>query len=161
MNATEVKVVVTGVDWMGSGVGSIESAMRQLFYDAKQEILLTVYTITNGADMLFDWLELALSHGVEIKLVINRLDDHTTEVINRLSRLEKSYPHLTIYNFKSDDFIDLHAKLIIVDRQKAIVGSSNLSRRGLLTNFELALIVEGIIATEIASIVDRLIGVLA
>jgi phosphatidylserine/phosphatidylglycerophosphate/cardiolipin synthase-like enzyme len=160
MKDADVKVVVTGIDWMGGGVGSIESAMRQLFQDAKHEILLTVYTITSSADMLFDWLEFALSRGVEIKMVVNRLEDLTPVVINKLRQFANSYPYFNLYNFTSDDSVDLHAKLIVVDRQKAIVGSSNLSRRGLLTNYELALTVEGEIATEIANTVDRLIGTL-
>lgn len=63
-----------------------------------------------------------------------------------------------IYNFTSDEQIDLHAKLVVIDRQKAIVGSSNLSRRGLLTNYELALVVEGMAVAEIANVVDRLIS---
>ena len=160
MKEADVKVVVTGIDWMGGGVGSIETAMRQLFQDAKQEILLTVYTITSGADMLFEWLEIALNRGVEIKMVVNRLDDLAPGVVYKLHQFKQSYPHFYLYNFKSDDYVDLHAKLIVVDRQKAIVGSSNMSRRGLLTNYELALTVEGHVATQIASVVDRLIGIL-
>lgn len=158
MIETNVNVVVTGIDWMGGGVGSIESAMRQLFQGAKREILLTVYAITSGADMLFDWLEMALSQGVEIKMVVNRLDEQTPVVNNKLRYLDSAYPHFHLYNFTSDEPVDLHAKLIVVDRQKAIVSSSNLSRRGLLTNYELALTVEGKTATEIASVVDRLIA---
>ena len=158
MTETSVNVVVTGIDWMGGGIGSIESAMRQLFQEAKQEILLTVYTITSGADMLFDWLEMALSRGVEIKMVINRLDETAAMVKNQLHHLDSTYPHFHLFNFASDEHVDLHAKLIVIDRQKAIVGSSNLSRRGLLTNYELALTVEGKTATEIASVVDRLIA---
>lgn len=158
MTQTNVNVVVTGIDWMGAGVGSIETAMRQLFQDAKREILLTVYAITNGADMLFGWLELALSRGVEIKMVVNRLDELNPVVNNKLRQLDNAYPHFHLYNFTSDEYVDLHAKLIVVDRKKAIVGSSNLSRRGLLTNYELALTVEGKTATEVASVVDRLIA---
>jgi cardiolipin synthase len=161
MTEANVKVVVTGIDWMGGGVGSIESAMRQLFQEAKREILLTVYAITSGADMLFEWLELALSRGVEIKMVVNRLDELNPVVNNKLRQLDNTYPHFHLYNFTSDEYIDLHAKLIVVDRKKAIVGSSNLSRRGLLTNYELALTVEGKTATEVASVVDRLIAELS
>lgn len=161
MTQTNVNVVVTGIDWMGGGVGSIETAMRQLFQEAKQEILLTAYAITNGADMLFEWLELALSRGVEIKMVVNRLEELNPAVNNKLHQLDNRYPHFHLYNFTSDEYVDLHAKLIVVDREKAIVGSSNLSRRGLLTNYELALTVEGKTATEVASVVDRLIAELS
>jgi len=158
MIETNVNVVVTGIDWMGGGVGSIESAMRQLFQDAKQEILLTVYAVTSGADMLFEWLEMALSRGVDIKMIVNRLNEQTPVVNSKLHYLDSTYPHFHLYDFTSVEYVDLHAKLIVIDRQKAMVGSSNLSKRGLLTNYELALTVEGIAATEIASVVDRLIA---
>lgn len=157
MTETNLNVVVTGIDWMGGGAGSIESAMRQLFQNAKREILLTVYSITSGADMLFECLEIALGRGVETKMIINRLKKQPSVIQNKLRYLDNTYPHFYLYDFTTDEYIDLHAKLIVVDRQKAIVGSSNLSKRGLLTNYELALTVEGDTATEIASIVDRLI----
>ncbi|MBA3532202.1 MAG: endonuclease [Ardenticatenales bacterium] len=158
MIKSNVSVVVTGIDWMGGGVGSIESAIQQLFQEAEQEILLTVYALTNGADMLFEWLEMALIRGVEIKMAINRIDEKTADVRAQLIQLADLYPHFYLCNFTSDDQIDLHAKLIVVDRRKAIVGSSNLSRRGLLTNYELAVLIEGPTATEIANVVDRLLS---
>lgn len=160
MTVNSTDVVVTGADWMGGGIGSIESAMRQLFEEAKQEILLTVYTITSGADMLFDWLEIALSRGVEIKMIVNRLDEIPSPVKGKLQRLQKLYPHLHLYNFALEEQVDLHAKLVVADRKRAIVGSSNLSRRGFLTNYELALTVRGVVAAEIASTVDRLLSVI-
>jgi hypothetical protein len=52
---------------MGGGAGSIELAMEKLFREAKQEVLLTVYSMSSGADLLFEWLEIALSRGVETK----------------------------------------------------------------------------------------------
>lgn len=158
MTETNVNVVVTGIDWMGGGVGSIESAMRQFFQEARWEILLTVYAITSGTDMLFEWLELALSRGVEIKMVVNRLDELNPMVNSKLHQLDNTYPHFHLYDFTADEYVDLHAKLIVVDRKKAMAGSSNLSRRGLLTNYELALTVEGKTAAEIASVIDRLIS---
>ena len=57
-----------------------------------------------------------------------------------------------------DEWSDLHAKVIVVDRRKAIIGSSNLSRRGFLTNYELALLLEGSTATTVASVVDKLLA---
>lgn len=157
MTKSNLDVVVTGIDWMGAGVGSIESAMRHLFHNAKREILLTVYSITSGADMLFDWLEEALSRGVEIKIVVNRLDEQKPAIKKKLYRLKGRYSHFHLYDFTLDGFTDLHAKLIVADRDKAIVGSSNLSKRGFLTNYELALVVTGAQASTIASVVDRLI----
>lgn len=66
------------------------------------------------------------------------------------------YPHFFLYDFSSEGWSDLHAKVIVADRSKAVVGSSNLSRRGMLTNYELAVLVEGNAAVTVAKAVDRL-----
>jgi cardiolipin synthase len=91
-------------------------------------------------------------------MVINRLEEQPADVVVRLRTLIRKYPHFRLHDFKVEKWSDLHAKVIIMDRQKAVVGSSNLSRRGLLTNYELALLVEGTAATSVASVVDRLLS---
>ena len=156
MSETRVSVVVTGTAWMGGGIGSIESALERLFREAKQEIALTAYTISSSADLLFDWLEAALTRGIQIKLVINRLNTQPSDVVVRLRRLASTYPHFCLYNFVSEYEADLHAKAVVVDRRMALVGSSNLSRRGLLANHELALLVEGMAAVDVARAIDFL-----
>jgi len=75
-----------------------------------------------------------------------------------LRHLGRSYPHLRLYQFAAGNEGDLHAKVIVIDRRLALVGSSNLSRRGLLTNHELALVVEGPAVAEIGRAMDRLLA---
>lgn len=156
MRDTGVSVVVTGTAWMGGGVGSIESALERLFRETEQEIALTAYAISSGADLLFDWLEAALSRGVQVRLVVNRLNTQPPEVVARLRRLARTYPYFHLYDFISEGEADLHAKVVVADRRMALVGSSNLSRRGLLTNHEIAVLVEGPDAATAASVLDRL-----
>jgi len=141
---------------MGSGIGSIESALERLFREAEQEIALTAYTISSGADLLFDWLEAALTRGVQVRLIINRLNDQPPDVVSRLHRLAIAYPHFHLYDFSAEGDADLHAKVVVVDRRLALVGSSNLSRRGMITNYELGVLVEGLVATKIARAIDLL-----
>jgi cardiolipin synthase len=62
-----------------------------------------------------------------------------------------------LYGFSDEQEYDLHAKVIVADRKMALVGSSNLSRRGLLNNHELALFVEGKTVEQIASAIDKLL----
>lgn len=157
MSKTKVTVYVTGIGWMGGGIGSIESALERLFRQAEHEILLTVYVLGNRMDLLFGWLEEALSRGVEITLIINRLSNQTREVADQLLHITQIYPHFHLYDFFAPGETDLHAKVVIVDRQVALVGSSNLSKRGLLGNHELALLVEGSAATGVAAAIDRLV----
>ncbi|MCZ7570687.1 MAG: phospholipase D family protein [Ardenticatenaceae bacterium] len=156
MSEIRVSVAVTGIAWMGSGTGSIESALERLFREAEQEIGLTAYTVSSGADLLFDWLEAALARGVQVRLVVNRLDSQPADVATRLKRLATTYSHFHLYDFRCESEADLHAKAIIADRRLALVGSSNLSRRGLLANHELAVLIEGPAAADVARAMDRL-----
>jgi len=156
VSETRVSVVVTGTAWMGGGIGSIESALERLFREAEQEIALTAYTINSSADRLFDWLEAALTRGVQVRLVSNRLNSQPLNVVARLHRLARTYPHFHLYSFASEGEVDLHAKTVVVDRRLALIGSSNLSRRGLLTNHELAVLVEGPAAADVARAIDLL-----
>src|SRR5579875_1675873 len=157
MSEINIRVVVTGTDWMGSGIGSVESALEQLFREAKQEIILTAYSISTRADLLFDWMRTALDRGVKISLIINRLDDQPYEVTTLLYQLADTYNHLQLYSFLSADHADLHAKVIVVDRQIALIGSSNLYRRGLQSNHEMAVLFNGTAAASAASGLDQLL----
>lgn len=158
MNENNVRIVVTGLSWMGSGIGSIETAIEKLFREAREEIALTAYAITGGADLLLDWMEAALDRGVQVRMIVNRLEDQSSEVRVRLRNMVARYPHFHLYNFAPDDDFDMHAKVIVVDRLLALVGSSNLSRRGLTNNHELAVLVQGPPAAEVARALDLLLS---
>ena len=155
MNEIGNSVVVTGVAWMGHGIGSIESTLERLFREAEQEITLTAYAISS-VDCLFEWLEASLARGVQVKLIVNRLATQPLDVVSRLRCLTDNYPHLHLYDFVHEGEADLHAKVVVVDRRIALIGSSNLSRRGLLANHEIAVVVQGAGAAIAASALDRL-----
>jgi len=152
----DISIAVTGLAWMGTGVGSIESAMDEIFRSATHEILITSYAISSAADGVLEWIALSAGRGILIRLAVNKLPDQPHEVKSRLFELNKTYPHFHLYTFAGSENEDLHAKTIVVDRKYAIVGSSNFSRRGLLTNHELAVVIQGDQAQSIASVVDRL-----
>ena len=153
----KVNVVVTGMAWMGSGIGSIESAIERLFRQAKQEILLTVFAIGTSPDSFLEWLEEALSRGVKINMIVNQTDKQPHTPMQHLIAMTKAYPHFHLFNFIGKGADDLHAKAIVVDRTLALVGSSNLSWHGMTLNHELAILIEGKPATEVAGALDQLI----
>lgn len=152
-----ITTCVTGLAWMGSGIGSIESAMERIFREATHEVMITSYAISNATDRILEWFELTLSRGILIRMVINHLSEQPAEVIAKLTQLGRNYPHFKLYDFTGDDENDLHAKVIVADRRLALVGSSNLSRRGLITNHELAILIEGPSAGEVAQALDKLL----
>ena len=158
MSKETVRVVVTGTEWMGSGIGSIESAIDELFRNAADEIMLSVYTIGTGTDLVFRWIEGALARGVQVRLIINSLHKQPADVIARLHEIAAKYPHFHLYDFRGDSESALHAKTAVADRRVALVGSSNMSRRGLLANHELALYLQGPTAAIVAQALDALIG---
>jgi len=158
MREDRVRVLVTGTAWLGGGTGAIESELNHLFREARQEVMLSAYAIGSSLDLLFDWLEGALARGVDVKLVVNGLQAQPADVGSRLRGLADAYPHMHLYDFVPGTDADLHAKVVVADRKKALVGSSNLSRRGLLTNHELAVLVEGPTAAEIGRVLDRLLA---
>ena len=157
MDSSMAKVVVTGTRWMGAGIGSIESAIDDLFRNATDEIVLSVYTIGSGTDLVFRWLESTLNRGVQVSLVINSLEDQPTDVVRNLRAIDGRYQHFHLYDFQGEAGSSLHAKAIVVDHRVALIGSSNMSRRGLLANHELALLVEGKAAATAGRAMDALI----
>jgi len=153
---SKTSVVVTGLAWMGAGIGSIESALERLFTSAEQEITLTVYALGTNPEQVAKWLEDALSRGLSIRMIVNRSEEQPVATISKLKNLASHYPHFQLFRFEGPEKSDLHAKAIVADRKLALVGSSNLSWHGMVTNHELALLVEGKPAAEVASALDKL-----
>ncbi len=155
---SNAQIVVSGLAWMGSGIGSIESAIEDLLKSAEDEILLTAYSIGN-ADHIFDLLESALARGVIVRMAVNRLSEQNGSVQNRLKYLQSKYPHFYLHSFQPDgERGDLHAKVLVVDRKSALVGSSNLSFNGMVLNHELAVVLQDPeSASQTAKAIDRLI----
>lgn len=141
---------------MGSGIGSIETSLKRLFSGAREEIAITAYAISNSADPIFEWIEAALMRGVLVKLIYNK-QTGKKNALARLKLLAKDYRHFHVYDFADKKTYDLHAKAVVADRQTAIVGSSNLSVSAMLGNHELAVLIEGLPASNVARVIDRLL----
>jgi cardiolipin synthase len=91
-------------------------------------------------------------------MLINRYEEQHESVKAGLSKLQKQFPGLfQLFSFiPSHAEADLHAKIILVDRKYALVGSANLSLRGLMDNHELGLVVEGDTVADLTRAIDLL-----
>jgi phosphatidylserine/phosphatidylglycerophosphate/cardiolipin synthase-like enzyme len=141
---------------MGTGVRSVRSALTDMLRDARLEVLICAYSITGGADEILNEFEDCLRRGIRFKVVINRFQNQYQHVQVYLRSLAASYPYFRLYNF-DDPVEELHSKLIVVDRSIALVGSANLSMRGMRQNYELGVIVQGTEASVIGQCFDRLV----
>ena len=135
-----VQTVVTGLAWMGIGVRSVKSALKDILRNAEHEVLLCAYSVTGGADSILEEFEYCLKRGIKFKAVINRFSKQSPDIQEYLINLVNIYPYCEIYDF-NDVVEELHSKLIVVDRSVALIGSANLSMRGMKQNYELGIII--------------------
>jgi len=153
-----IKVVVTGSAWMGKGTGSVESAIEDMLHGAKDEIQIAAFRITEGGAQFLRLLEESLARGVHATLIVNKFSSQPKVVQNTLDNMAIRFPHFVQVDFDPDSKAqDLHAKIIVVDRSVALVGSPNLSWKGLVLNHELAVVLSGPVAGTIAHLLDLLV----
>jgi phosphatidylserine/phosphatidylglycerophosphate/cardiolipin synthase-like enzyme len=159
-NADRVSLAVTGSGWLGAGVPAVERTLTELLDGAEQEILLTVYSMTPGTGRVWDAIERALDTGVRCTLIANRLGEQHPDLQDKFRGLAARHPGtLRVHDFIGSDDLDvLHAKLVIVDRRSALVGSANLTFHGMVSAHELAVVIRGPAVDLIAGRVDLLLG---
>ncbi len=158
MNVTQgdVSIAVTGTAWMGGGVGSVQSSIEEMLGKAGKEVQIAIYEMTDYQGFL-PLLRPCLGRGVHITMIINRYASHSSSLRTALQELRMRFPHFDLFDFcperKSED---LHAKVIVVDRGAALVGSANMTWKGLVGNHELAVIVSGEVASKVGMLLDKL-----
>ena len=142
---------------MEAGILSIEVVMEELLSSAREEIWIIAYSIGNLSNGFFRRLESVLARGVKVHLIINRIATQPENGGRSLRSLALRYPCFHLYSFESDDeMIDLHAKTVVVDNEKALVGSANISFRGWTTNHKPVVLITGPAVKEIGTAVNRL-----
>jgi PLD-like domain len=153
-----VSIAVTGLSWLGSGVPSVEQEMNALVRSTRRELCLCAYSMTQGALRLLVEVGEVVSQGASALFVINRFMSQPRDVQVYLEELATAFPErCRLLDFVAPDpRSDLHAKILVVDRAAALVGSANLSFHGMVSNHEMAVVVRGPAAELIASRVDML-----
>jgi cardiolipin synthase len=149
----EVVPVATGDKWVGSGVRSFKSVIRELISTASNELVMTVYVLTSS-DIVND-LQKALERGISVEIYlyaegIEKENDKVQAIIN----LQDEYEYLHIYKIQNDM---LHAKVLVADGVKVISGSANFTLSGMTKNYELGFLVnDPDIAMKILTLIKRL-----
>jgi phosphatidylserine/phosphatidylglycerophosphate/cardiolipin synthase-like enzyme len=157
-DANRVSLIVTGLGWLGGGVQAIENALLRLVDSAEHELSLAVYAMSPGPERLWAAIERAVDGGIRSTIIVDRLDEQNPAMRDWIHQLRSRHAEtLRLVDFRGEDSNDhLHAKIVVADRRTAIVGSANLTAHGLLLAHELALLVEGPAAEEIAEQLDLL-----
>jgi len=120
------ELVISGERWLGKGLVSVYSRIEEIIESAQYSILIAVYQFTSKE--LISLIENALNRGVRVEI-------YTTKISERL----KNHPDLKIHILND---IMLHAKIIIVDGRKILLGSSNFTFSGFFKNYEIGIYME-------------------
>lgn len=141
---------------MKLGARSMEGSLLELINEAKEEILILSYSMTHGAERILKAIEGALSRGVKLTMIINHIEALDDGILSTLKEMMENYTHCKIYAFRWSEKSELHAKLLISDRVAAIVGSSNLTSKGLVWNLEIGFLINDRTVWTLANMVDRI-----
>lgn len=151
-----MEILATGQELISKGVRGFEPVMEETVKSAQKEIQVVAYLITKQGLKLLDLLESAAERGIKVTVIVNRLNGQDVLVTERLARASSRYGYFKVLNFTDKKGRQLHAKIVIVDRRKALVGSANFSWGGMFSNYEIGLFIQGRPAWKLATVVDNL-----
>ncbi|GHV63956.1 hypothetical protein AGMMS49587_15360 [Spirochaetia bacterium] len=115
--------------------------IEELLNSAENSILLTGYSISDYFDNFMKLINIKSKQGVVVELFVNKYEQ-VQPVLSDIIHTNRRYFKVYEYSGKTDDkMAALHAKIILVDNQKMLVSSANLSYHGLDGNIEIGTLV--------------------
>ncbi len=147
-------IITTGEKWVGYGFRSFHSVVSEMIRSAEREIVMTVYIMSDIS--VAESLKRAIEKGVSVEIfVYSPQVTVKPEILENLLKMKKEFNNLLIHSI--EDKI-LHAKVIVVDGKRVLVGSANPTTGGMLKNYELGLLVNnGELAQNILLLLRRLL----
>ena len=159
----ENEVLVTGSKFLDiTGVKGTSSVMEKIMSDNVDELQILAYDITTNATEFLNLLRKAIKRGVTTTLIYNTPRQKQMELksradaIKELERLSSEYSHFNFIPFPIGNKI-LHAKVVIANRKRAYIGSSNFTWGGMSKNYEVGILVGEKESYVLSKIVDSLL----
>ncbi len=151
----KVQILATGPELVREGARAIEPVIEELILTARREVHLVAYVFTPQASRFLELLNQSAERGVRLTIVVNNLEGQNRVVRDKLLSLVRDFDHAKVSSF-SQNGAQLHAKAVVSDRERAIIGSANFSWGGMATNYELGVLLDGDAAWDIARLVEIL-----
>lgn len=151
-NANTAQLIAT-LPLRDSPVSSTRDALRVLITSASRELLVIGFSITDPT--FRDLLVRRAQAGVHVTVV----GDRKTRAARDLRRdWPSGLPLNALEDVETqDDQRHIHAKVVVADRARALVGSANFTGSGMGRNMEMGVVVEGKVAQDIASCMDSML----
>lgn len=152
---SRITLLATGDRLVGSRARSFDAVIRELMLEARREIQLVTYRFDRSALPLLDLLEQAAARGVSVLIAVSDIPAQPPEIRRRLGEMSRR-PRIRVVDCRQKTGSLVHAKVLVADRERAIIGSANLTWGGLVDNHEIGVLIEGEEAWDIARMVDAL-----
>jgi phosphatidylserine/phosphatidylglycerophosphate/cardiolipin synthase-like enzyme len=151
--------------WTGPGATGEQrltaAVLHELVTDAHQRILLVSFAAYTLSELATD-LEAAVRRGCRVDVVFESEEDSAGTYAGPQSRPFGAVDGIQRWRWPADQRIAgalLHAKVLVVDGRRALVGSANLTHRALTANLEAGILIEDqALAAELEAHVRGLIS---
>ncbi|RUM47438.1 MAG: hypothetical protein DSY47_06950 [Hydrogenothermus sp.] len=154
MSKDKIMILSSGDILVEKGIISIESKLLEMLDQTEHDLYIMMYTVSSKPDNFWTKLEELLMKKIGVHFTLESSVKHSNKAIEILKKLDR-YDNFNLYFHSGDS--PLHAKLIVSDGKRAILGSANISGGGLVQNHEIAVYIEGDKAWTLKNIAKRLI----
>ena len=148
-----VEILATGPELIRQGIRGTEPVVEEMIQSAKKEIQVIAYVFTYNAMRVLDLLDQAARKGVKVAVTVNNLKEQESRVRTKLENLAVV---ASVFDFDDPHGKQLHAKIVIADRTRAVVGSANFTWGGMFGNYEIGLLIEGEAVWNLSRVADAL-----
>jgi len=165
----EVQAIgASGKVWMGFHAMDIADLFFGELEKADSSIQISSFSTGHDSDVMnrfFNLLQEKLDEPtMQISIIINddgKKNSHTTFARKKIEELKYDYPEQFFPQFFKQTKIGnlhkiLHAKLVVIDGVTALIGSANLSKGALESNYEIMLKVKGNVAVDLSQMLSKL-----
>ena len=134
-------IVTSGELLKAPGVRSFNSAIMEIMNRTEKRFLMAVYVLRSEPAEFWNNLKKMAEDGVDIKIILDGGVNQDPGAVSLLNEMNGAFRNFQWRIFQSEEG-SLHAKLIVSDSCRAIVGSANITHPGLYSNHEIGILLE-------------------
>jgi len=140
-NADSIEIVATTPVSFNAKTRKTHPVVQELISGAMRSILLTGYSISEYSEEIFKLVDIKSKQGIVVELFVNKYEA-IKSVLGDIEHINCRFFKVYEYSCKADDkMAALHAKTIVIDGEKTLISSANLSYHGLEGNIEIGALI--------------------
>jgi len=145
------------------GASYLEAILEVISQAQNELLMVSPFIQKQGIRCLSIALIQALSRGIRLTIITHDADNLASDQSLAIEEIRREADRLggwlTVYTAAVPEESLLHAKIVVADQQRVIVGSANLTGPGLESNLEAGVVLGHIHAGEVVQFIRRLIDI--